>query len=124
MNMNIKLGELIRKRLTDINMSQTELAEKIGMTSSQISRIISGERGTTIDNLMSLADVLVVDRELILRVAANLQTKNEEEEWTENMNHKLKLLTPATRPIAEKLLDALLIEDRPATSEKKAKSKA
>jgi transcriptional regulator with XRE-family HTH domain len=124
MDMNAKLGELIRNRLIEINMSQTELADGVGMTSSQISRIISGERGTTIENLMAIADTLVIDRELILRVAANLQTKNEQEEWVEKMNHKMQLLPPAARKMAEKLLDALLAEEKPAVAEKKVKSKA
>ncbi len=38
------IGKIIKKRLVDLDMSQTELAEKVGTTSEYLSYIISGRR--------------------------------------------------------------------------------
>ncbi len=110
--MTTKIGALIRRRLEERNMSQTDLADKVGMTSSQISRIISGERGTTIENLIAIADCLIIDRDMILRAAANLPSENGLDPWAEEMDYKIsQIKNPARRRMAERLIDGLLEDE-------------
>jgi transcriptional regulator with XRE-family HTH domain len=119
----MKLKELVKEALLKKRMNQTELAERINITPAQISRILSGERGTTIETLVLIADVLGIKRDEILRAAAGLPSPEEEnDEWVEDMNYKIKSLPKPLRPIAEKMLDALIEEPAPLPKLKKAKA--
>jgi len=60
--MNLKIGELIRERLKAKNINQVQLADMVDLTPPQISRIISGERGTSLENLIAIADALQIER--------------------------------------------------------------
>lgn len=73
----INFGIWLKEELKKANISQTELAEKVNLTSSQISRIISGERGTTIDVLEGIARTLRIPPENVFRIAAGLGPKSE-----------------------------------------------
>lgn len=119
-------GQLIRDALAKRKMSQVDLAQKINVTPAQVSRIISGERGASIDTLLLIADALGIERDLLLKVVSGLPINkgvNETDQWVEEMNHKITLFTPGMRPMAEKLLNALLEEDKPVIVHKKARAK-
>jgi transcriptional regulator with XRE-family HTH domain len=64
-----EFGEWLRKILIDKGISQTELANRLGLKPPQVSRIISGERGTKLEILDALSDILNVPPEIIYRVA-------------------------------------------------------
>lgn len=117
------VGELIKQALETKRISQIELSERTGISTSQISRIVKGERGTSIENLVLLADTLGIKRDLILRTAAGLPAHQENsDEWVDDMQRKIKLIPPTSRSIAEKMLDALIAEPEPAPKTKKAKA--
>lgn len=117
------ISELIKKALREKRISQIELSERTSLSTSQISRIVKGERGTTIENLIILADALGIKRDLMLRTAAGLPTMEESsDEWVDEMNHKIKLVPATQRPVAEKLLDALIEEPQPNPKLKKSKA--
>ena len=59
--MNEKFRTFVKQRLKELGMTQETLADKLSVTPSQISRLISGERGTTLENLLALADASPVD---------------------------------------------------------------
>lgn len=49
------------------------------------------------------------------RVAGLLPSQPEADDLVEKLNHKINMLSPSARALAEKLLDALLEEDKPKT---------
>ena len=111
----MNIGKLIKTALNTKKMSQVDLAQRINVTPAQISRIISGERGTSIETLILIADALGIQRDFILKVASGLNTdeQSEGDDLVEILNQKINMLTPGTRAIADRLLDALLEEDKP-----------
>ena len=119
------VGELIKNSLVKKRISQIELSERIGISTSQLSRIIKDERGTSIENLVAIADYLGISRDLMLRTAAGLPTfENVDDQWVEEMNYKIRLLPKALRPIAERMLNALFSEGaEPAPEPKPKKAK-
>lgn len=120
----MNIGKLIKDNLDKKNMSQADLAHKISVTPAQISRIISGERGASIETLVLIADVLGISRDTMLKIASGMSPSKESlsDEWVEEMSHKISLLPPSSRGVVSKLLDALLEESQPQT--KTIKSKA
>jgi len=120
----MNIGKLIKDNLDKKNMSQADLAHKISVTPAQISRIISGERGASIETLVLIADVLGISRDTMLKIASGMSPSKESlsDEWVEEMSHKISLLPPSSRGVISKLLDALLEESQPQT--KTIKSKA
>lgn len=122
--MNLKLGELIRERLKAKDINQVQLAELVSLTPPQISRIISGERGTSLDNLIAIADALQIERGHFLRVAANSLPSPDRDEWVEEMSHKLTLLSPAAREMAAKIINALAEGEVEPNNKPKTKTKS
>lgn len=125
-SMNTRLRELIKSKMKESHVSQLELAERLNVATSHVSRIISGDRGTTLENLMVIADALKIDRTYFLRVAAGLNPDPEKDEWVEEQDHKLRMISPKNRTIAGKLIDTLVqgeeSELRPKPKAKPAKA--
>jgi transcriptional regulator with XRE-family HTH domain len=122
--MNNRTRELIKKRMGDMNMSQVNLASRLTMTSSQVSRIISGDRGTTLENLLAIADVLQIERSYFLRVASGLNPEPDEDPWVEEQTHMLKLIPPDMRGVAGRFIDSIAAgEDAKQKSRKPAANK-
>lgn len=126
----MKLKDLVKAALIKKGMNQTDLADRINVTPAQISRIMSGERGTSIETLVKIADALNIRHEDIFKAAAGLPALEvTSDKWVEQMNIKLNnIKDPKSRSIAEKLLDSLASESENNTSTqvqpKKAKSHA
>lgn len=106
--MNERTRELIRQRMQDLDIPQGVMAERLSMTPSQVSRIISGDRGTTLENLIAIADILKIDRRYFLAVAAGLPPETDKDPWVEDVSHKLKLLPPNLRGFADDIIDSIL----------------
>jgi len=62
-----ELGQAVRARRLELGMSQTELAERAGMTQSAVSRLEAGGTIPTIGVLERLATALSAD--LVVRIA-------------------------------------------------------
>ena len=120
--MNIRLRELIKKRMEDLNVSQIDLADRLKVATSHVSRIISGDRGTTLDNLIVIADTLKIDRTYFLRVAAGLNPEPDNDPWVEEQDSKLRLIPHNMRGIAGKFIDSM-IQGEEATSKSKPRVK-
>lgn len=56
-----KFGAMVRKRRTEMEVSQTYLATELGLSVSHISNIEKGRRRVGADHLTKLSDVLSID---------------------------------------------------------------
>lgn len=70
--MVITVGEFVKKRRTELNLTQAELAEKINSDACYISRIETGARKPTIDNLAALSNALNVSSDYLLGLNSNI----------------------------------------------------
>ena len=61
-----QLGTTIRETRSMLQMSQTELAERAGLSLASISRIEGGHRGISIGNIISVANALELPPAFIL----------------------------------------------------------
>ena len=108
-------GMWLLKELDNRGMSQSELARNAGLSRGTLSNLISGTRGRGPDSIEAIARALKLPPEHVFRMAGLLPKKADADEWVEEMEHKISLLTPDKRPMAEKLLNALLEEDKPVS---------
>lgn len=60
------VNERIKELRTDNDMSQKNLAKRIGVSESTLSRIESGEHGITIEQLLEFADIFNVAPQFLL----------------------------------------------------------
>ena len=73
------IGEAIRKLRRDRGLSQTELADRCGLTSLHISGFENGERRPNLDQLEKIAGVFGVDMAYFLRKKQDIAGMTEEE---------------------------------------------
>jgi transcriptional regulator with XRE-family HTH domain len=67
--MKTSFGQWLKNKLKEKRRSQVELASFIGVQPPQVSHIISGNRGTTPENLTAIAEFLKVGTEEVYRAA-------------------------------------------------------
>lgn len=63
---NCAMGERIRKRREELNISREQFAEMLDITTKFCSDIESGARGVSIKNLMAISDCLKLSTDYIL----------------------------------------------------------
>lgn len=68
----VTVGELVKRRRKELNLTQAELAEKINSDSCYISRVETGTRKISIDNLVTLANVLNTSSDYLLGLSSNI----------------------------------------------------
>lgn len=95
----INVGDFIKKRRTELNLTQAELAEKINSDSCYISRIETGARKISINNLAELANALEVSSDYLLGLKSNIVLH----EHVSDMEKVLKNLVEEDREAAIKL---------------------
>lgn len=78
--MKQSFGKWLKDQIDTIGLTQGEFANRIGIQQSQVSRIISGERGTTIEVLEGIARVLRLPPEAVFNAAVGKITENEKTE--------------------------------------------
>lgn len=66
--MNTILGESIKKRLKEMRRNQSWLAEQVGLSPAQITQILQGKRGTTIEKIVDIGLHIGYTREEIIRL--------------------------------------------------------
>ena len=117
-------GAWLLQELERREMSQSELSRVSGLSRGTLSNLISGTRGRGPDSIEAIARAFKMPPEHVFRMAGLLPQKADTDEWVEEMNHKMGLLDHAKRPMAERLLNALLEEDKPVLVHKKARAKS
>lgn len=70
--LELTVGEFVKKRRTELNLTQAELAERINSDACYISRIETGARKITINNLAALANALDVSSDYLLGLSSNI----------------------------------------------------
>lgn len=116
------LADFVRTERTNRNWSQADLADRMGKVRAVVNKIESGSNDPTLDTLSSLAKALGYPLTSILDMLGYDVGQTGADQWVEQMNHKIKMVPSTTRPIAEKMLDALIAEPKPALKTKKAKA--
>lgn len=61
---HIQLGELVRRRRRKLNLSQSELAEKVGATRQWVSRLEKGKHDISTARLFAVLDALEMNLEI------------------------------------------------------------
>lgn len=106
--MNDITRKFVRKKIEESGMSQVEIAERLKMTPSHISRLLSGERDTTLETLIEIADVLKIDRSYLLRLASGLNPEPDSDEWVKDMSHKITLIPVPFRGVTKTFIDSMV----------------
>lgn len=122
---NITFGEWLTKELQKREWSKSDLARKSGVSASQITRLIKGERGVRDVTLDALAVALKIRPEKLFLVAIGKDTENPADEWVEEQNHKLRMLSQRSRSLVARVIDSAVeseeAEQKPRTKTKPAK---
>ena len=79
----------------------------MGKVRAVVNKIESGSNDPTLDTLQDLAKALNYPLTSILDMLGYDVGLQNNDEWVEEMNYKIKLLPKALRPIAEKMFAAL-----------------
>ncbi len=70
--LELTIGELVKRRRTELNLTQAELAEIINSDAYYISRIETGARKPSAEYLKSLANALNVSSDYLLGIDSNI----------------------------------------------------
>lgn len=81
-----EIGQRIRKYRKAMSLSQEELAEKVGISTTHMSHIETGNTKLSLPVLVSLASVLEVRTDDLLSDAANINKSSMADEISELMN--------------------------------------
>lgn len=68
-------GVRLKKLRTEMEMTQEEIAELVGIAQSSYARIESGKKGVSIDTLVAIADVLNTSLDYIILGKAEREQK-------------------------------------------------
>lgn len=74
---NVKVGQFIKEELKKHNITQEQLAEKLGVSSSAISQSLSGKNSFDITNLMEISKILDIDLDVIVNAGEERETNLE-----------------------------------------------
>ena len=70
------LGAKVKARLKELRQTQTWLAKQVGLSPAQITQIIKGQRGTSVDVLIDIGRVLGIDRGEVISLYRKEKTEN------------------------------------------------
>jgi transcriptional regulator with XRE-family HTH domain len=74
---NVKVGQFIKEELKKHNITQEQLAEKLGISSSAVSQGLSGKNSFDISNLMEISKILDMDLDVIVNAGEERETNLE-----------------------------------------------
>lgn len=105
------VGELEKR-----GWSRSEAARRGGISSSMFDKVINGHAKPGVKFIEGIAQAFKMSP---ADVMMRLKKQNTEDPWVEEMSHKLTLLSPGLRSIAEVMINALAEGDE--SSPRKAK---
>jgi transcriptional regulator with XRE-family HTH domain len=105
--MTINFGSWLKEQLKVRDMTQSELADKIGVYPPQVSRIISGERTVTTQLLIKIADALGLPREQVFSAAGILRSRNNADKQIEEIMHRVQDLSKSDRDVVLEFVSML-----------------
>lgn len=74
---NVKVGQFIKKQLKEKGITQDNLAERLGISSSAVSQGLSGKNSFDVSNLMVIASILDLDLDVIVNAGKTRETNLE-----------------------------------------------
>lgn len=74
---NVKVGQFIKEELKKHSITQEQLAEKLGISSSAVSQSLSGKNSFDITNLMEISKILDIDLDVIVNAGEERETNLE-----------------------------------------------
>jgi transcriptional regulator with XRE-family HTH domain len=95
MNTNNKFSEWLHREIRASGKSQSQLAYAGGISASQISRVLSGDRDPGADFCLAIARALNIDAETVFRRAGLLPADPEETPTLRQAMHLFRQLPPA-----------------------------
>lgn len=89
--------------------SQADLSRKSGVSTGQIARLMTGERGIGEQSVIAIAKALKIPPVHVLEAAGILPANKDSDPWVEKMNVTLNnIKDPASRALAERVLESLI----------------
>lgn len=99
----------LQDKLDEKGWKPTELARRSGLSDAAVSRILKRERKADPETLQAFARSLKIDTTSIYKAAGLLpQDAEDEDVWVDEMSHKLTLLPPGLRSVAERFINSML----------------
>lgn len=97
----------LTKTMRDKRVTQTEIADAVGVTRQAVNNWLHDRGIPSNDVIPKLAGYFSVTPDSIHRLVGNLPPVGKSDPWVEEMSHKLKLLSPELRSIAENVIAAI-----------------
>lgn len=88
--------------------SQADLARAAQVSRSAISEIISGRRQVGKDTANAIAEALKIPPEHVFRAAGILPSQPDADPWVEEMDAKLRQLSPELRDLAARVIESII----------------
>lgn len=108
-DINAKIGELIKKRRDELSMSQQELAIKLGITRPAVSQVENGQRKVSADELVKLSSILNMPINQLMGIEKSPQVMlAESTESKEPKEHKISLRINVPQKNIAKFREVLL----------------
>lgn len=85
----VTFAEWLTNELTAQQMSQVDLAKKSGVTTAQISRILSGQRGAESKTIVAIAKALNIPAEIVFRDIGILPPQPDLDKDLEKIIHEI-----------------------------------
>lgn len=98
------MHDRIKKRRKELNMNQTELAQRTGITQTTISAIEKNKNDTTCSVIAKIAAALNVSTDYLILGTAN---KPPENEFSKQQQEMLEIMQPMTEKEQIELLGAI-----------------
>lgn len=92
-------GDWLLRKLVVADMTQAELARRSGISTAQISRLISGLSAPGIDSLNAIATALRLDPATVYAEAGVIPTVTDRDAAIEELNRRLARLSPSQREV-------------------------
>lgn len=93
----LRFSEWLQEQMDRNDWSQTDLAERSGLSPGAIGNLVREERNPSPDSLIALAHALKISPEEIFRIAGLLPELEERNQLLETINHLAAQLPPEDR---------------------------
>lgn len=123
--MDMRFPEWLEDKMTEKGWSQSELARKSGLTRQAINYYLS-DKSKQPDEfaLQKLAKAFKIPVEQVYRAAGLLPPANGNDPWVEEMDHKLRQLSPGLREVADRFINSLAESEEAERRKAKPKTKS
>jgi transcriptional regulator with XRE-family HTH domain len=105
--MDNPLGKRIKQRLVERGLNQKELAEAVGISQPQISRLINGERGTDLEIIKNIAYTLGESPIEYVLLYANLNVERKHEARILRVEQYLEGMNEQEQEMAERMIESI-----------------